>query len=160
MIFKKSILKLKTIWKKNLLSKVFIILNILTGSFFLFSMMLKLLSLRSWVSFNIEILGSNLGYINAFLILLIESFIAISFIRVSSYKSLYLLALLFVSILTIIVISFKSLFQSCMCFGTFIQIKPDITFLIKNIVILIDIVCIYLINFKLNKKSYYEKHEN
>jgi hypothetical protein len=131
-------------------NRIYATLSIAVGIFFLFSFFSKVLILGDWLSFNTELVDSKIGYFNGIALLLIELFFAISFVTMRVNKNLLLSSFALVLSLTVIVMLNKDLFQSCMCFGKLISIKPDIYFVLKNAVLLLAILFIYLLyNYKL-----------
>lgn len=101
-----------------------------------------------WFDFNTELVDSKFGYFNGVAILIIELFYSISFITLKADKKIILSCFVFILFLTVFVLLNKDLFQSCMCFGKLIAIKPDIHFIVKNILILFSIAMLYVAHKK------------
>lgn len=141
---------LKSIFIQNTRNKIFIISSELIGIFFLFSLISKMLTFSDWLSFNYDLIGNWLGYINSFTILFIELFFGVSFLLIKINRKIILACIIFILTLTLIVMFNKNLFQTCMCFGRLISIKPDITFIVKNSILILTIVLTY---FTCNKTN-------
>jgi len=151
---------LNNIWKKNIQSKISILLSIFLGLFFLFSLFSKILSVKEWLNFNYELVDNKLGYLNGIIILSIELFYGISFVLLKINKKLILTCFIFILILTFIVLLNKDLFQSCMCFGNLISIKPDIHFVLKNSILLFFIFIMYLFHNNVYTTKNYSNEKN
>jgi hypothetical protein len=131
---------------KNIRDRIYSILSVAVGLFFMFSLTSKILSLKDWLDFNYELVDNKLGYFNGIVILVIELYFGISFIFFKANKKTALACFTFVFILTFIVLLNKELFQSCMCFGSLITIKPNGFFVLKNTILMISILTIYLVH--------------
>jgi hypothetical protein len=131
---------------KNIRDRIYLILSIAIGLFFLFSLFSKIVSLGDWLDFNYELVDNWLGYINGFVILVIELYFGISFVFLKANKKISLTCFIFVLMLTFIVLLNKELFQSCMCFGSLIKIRPDGYFILKNTVLMISTLIIYMLH--------------
>ena len=119
------------------------IISFLLGILFLFSALTKILSLSTY-----SILDSFIGYVNAILILLAELYFGIMYLFNKMKLFSIIACLLFILLLTIFVLLNKDLVDTCMCFGTIIEIKPDLMFIIKNILILIAVGFTFLTSLK------------
>jgi hypothetical protein len=104
----------------------------------------KVLDLDVWFNFCYEIFNHWIGYINAVLILLIETYFLVVFLLGNDNLKFIWLNIAFVSFLTLIVIFLPNVFgNSCLCFGKLIEI-PEKYLFAKNIVLLFLLV-IYLV---------------
>jgi hypothetical protein len=135
---------LKNTWQLSTKNKVNISFSILIGLFFLFSLSTKLFDIKSWLNFNYELVQNDFGYVNGISILIIELFFSVSFLVLRINKLKLIVCFLFILFLTIFVLSNKELFKTCMCFGSFIPVKPDLSFVIKNSSLLLSILIVYL----------------
>jgi len=139
---------LKSFWKQNTTTKIYIGSSRIIGIFFLFSLFSKLLSLSVWLDFNYTLLDNNLGYVNGIIILAIELFYGLSFLLLYISHKTTLSCFLFILILTGVVLLNRNLFQSCMCFGNLISMKPDLSFVLKNFILLLIISTIHFLHNK------------
>lgn len=129
-------------------SKIIIILSYLLGSFFIFSFVTKIIILNDWFNFNYLLLENEFGYLNGVIILIVELMFGIQFLRLKITTYLLSSSILFVLILTIFVLINSDLFESCMCFGSIIDVEPDWDFAIKNIFLMCTISIVFFLKEK------------
>jgi len=151
---------LNNIWEKNIQSKIYILISVFLGIFFLFSMFSKILSFTEWLDFNYGLVENKLGYFNGIIILIIELFFGLSFLLLRINKTLLISCFFFILTITLIVLINKKYFQSCMCFGDLITIKPDMYFVLKNSSLLFFLYLIYLLHKNIHTTKNHSNEKN